>query len=51
MTADYLKDILFDLINESDALNVKDVRWDGAAQALRIKAEDGGEFFVRVEAI
>lgn len=50
MTADYIRDILFDFINESDDLDVRDVHWDRTAEALRLTAQDGSVFYIRIEA-
>ena len=49
MTADYLRDILFDFINESDELDVQDVQWDSVTQVLRLTTEDGSKFTLRIE--
>ena len=53
MDIKYFKDTLFDIINESDALDVdlEDIQNDEANNALVILMKDGSKFSVRVEAI
>ena len=51
MTADYLRDILFDFINESDELDVQDVQWDSAAGVLRLTTGDGSKFTLQIESV
>lgn len=51
MTADYLRDILFDFINESSELDVQDVQWDSVAGVLRLTAWDGSKFTLRIESV
>ena len=50
MTEEYLRDILFDFINENNELDVQDVQWDGEEKALRLTAWDGSTFLLRIEA-
>ena len=51
MTADYLRDILFDFINESDELDVQDVQWDSVDQVLRLTTADGSKFTLQIESV
>ena len=44
MQLTYFMDHLFDLINESDTLNVADIKWDGKSQRLQVFMPDGNIF-------
>lgn len=41
MSLDYFKDILFDLINESDALNIAEIRTFDKEDRFEIVSSDG----------
>lgn len=41
MSLDYFKDILFDLINESDALNIAEIRTFDKVDRFEIVSSDG----------
>lgn len=45
----YLKDTLFDLINESDELNVVDIESNDAEDRFVLHFPDGSSFIVMVE--
>ncbi len=49
MTIDYLKDLLFDAVNEYPALALRDLRWNRERQALELTLEDGSRFLLSVE--
>lgn len=49
MTLDYLKDLLFDALNEDDALNLRELRWNRASQVFELVTEDGSRFILRPE--
>jgi hypothetical protein len=49
MTIDYLKDLLFDLLNEDDALNLRDLRWYSAEHTFTLVTQDGNRFLLRLE--
>lgn len=49
MNIEYLRDILFDLINESDELDVQDIHWDSREEALRLSAQDGSKFLIKIK--
>ena len=49
MTIDYLKDLLFDLLNEDDALNLRNLRWDSADHTFTLVTQDGNRFLLRLE--
>ena len=44
----YFKDILFDLINESDELDVTDIQSDDSANSFVVTVKDGTPFLLRV---
>lgn len=46
MDITYFTDILFDLINESDALNITDIESDDENHFLRVFMPDGNVFCV-----
>lgn len=49
MTLDYLKDLLFDCLNEDDTLNLQDLHWDSATQSFTLVTEDGDTFLLKCE--
>ena len=51
MNIDYFKDILFDLMNESDALDVADIQSDDLANMFLVVMKDGTAFSVHVTKI
>ena len=51
MDLDYFKDILFDLINESDALDVDDIQSDDRANKFLVLMKDGMAFSIHVTKI
>jgi len=51
MSLDYFKDVLFDLINESDALDVDDIQSDDRANTFLVSMKDGSTYSVLVTAI
>lgn len=51
MSLDYFKDVLFDLINESDALDVDDIQSDDRANTFLVLMKDGSAYSVLVTAI
>lgn len=44
MKLSYVKDILFDLLNESDELDLADIEMDDAKDAFLITGKDGSRF-------
>ena len=48
MDINYFKDILFDLINESDALDVADIQSDDRANTFAVSMKDGSTFSVQI---
>ena len=50
MEVNYFKDILFDLLNESDELDVTDIQSDDKANTFLISMKDGTSFLVQVSA-
>lgn len=48
MELNFFKDILFDLINESDALNVSDIACNDAENLLFVSFDDGSLFQIKV---
>lgn len=50
MRLDYFKDVLFDLINESDALDIEDIQSDDRANTFLVSMKDGSCFSVLVTA-
>ena len=46
MELNYLKDHLFDLLNESDCLNVTDMEANDALNTFRITVPDGSVFVI-----
>ena len=48
MDINYVKDILFDLINESDSLDIADIQYDDAQGLYLIAMKDGSVFALRV---
>ena len=51
MDVNYFKDILFDLMNESDALDVADIQSDDRANKFLVLTKDGTAFSVHVTKI
>ena len=45
----YLKDTLFDLINESDDLNVTDIQSDDKDNSFLVTVQDGSRFTIKIE--
>ena len=50
MELNYFKDVLFDLLNESDELDVADIRSDEKANTFLVSMEDGTAFLVQLSA-
>lgn len=50
MELNYFKDILFDLLNESDELDVADIQSDDTANTFLVSMKDGTSFLVQVSA-
>lgn len=48
MDLNFFKDILFDLINESDALDVADIQCDDRANTFTVLMKDGTSFLLHV---
>ena len=48
MDINYVKDVLFDLINESDALDVADIQYDDDKGLFLLVMKDGSVFALRV---
>lgn len=48
MDTNVFKDHLWDLINESDALDVIDIRCDDQANLFEVIVRDGSSFLVRI---
>lgn len=46
MELNLFKDKLFDLLNESDNMNIADIETDDAAGAFQIKTTDGDLFII-----
>lgn len=51
MDINYFKDILFDLINESNALDIDDIQSDDRANKFLVFTKDGTAFSVHVTKI
>lgn len=51
MDLNYFKDVLFDLINESDVLDVIDIQSDDKADSFIVSTKDGSSFGVYVTII
>ena len=49
MKTNYFLDILFDLINESDTLNVREIEADLRSDALHVTVSDGSRFAVQIK--
>ena len=49
MDLNYFKDVLFDLINESDSLDVLDIEADEKANLFVVTVKDGAKFHVQCE--
>ena len=49
MDINYFKDILFDLLNESDAIDANDIQADDKNNSFTVTVQDGSSFTVRVE--
>ena len=49
MELNYFKDILFDLINESDDLDICEIETNDKAGLFRILLSDGSRFLIRCE--
>ena len=49
MKTNYFLDILFDLINESDTLNVREIEADLRSAALHVTVSDGSSFVVQIK--
>lgn len=50
MELNYFKDILFDLLNESDELDVADIQSDDTANTFLVSMKDETSFLVQVSA-
>ena len=44
MDLNYFKDTLFDLLNESDELDLSDIRADDTRDVFTVRTADGSEF-------
>jgi len=44
MELNYFKDLLFDLINESDTLDVQDIQSDDKSNTFTVTVNDGTKF-------
>lgn len=51
MELNYLKDHLFDLLNESDCLNVTDKEANDALNTFRITVPDGSVFVISCQRV
>ena len=49
MDINYFKDILFDLLNESDAIDATDIQTDDKNDTFTVTVQDGASFTVKVE--
>lgn len=49
MTLDYLKDLIFDCLNEDRVLNLQDLHWDSAANTFTLVTEDGDHYLLCLE--
>lgn len=49
MELNYFKDHLFDLLNESELLDIKDIESDDRTDTFRVILKDGTCFLVRCE--
>lgn len=49
METSYFMDILFDLINESDELDVREIEADLQNNVLRVAVSDGSSFDVQIK--
>lgn len=49
MDINFFKDILFDLLNESDAIDAADIQTDDKNNAFTVMVQDGTSFTVKVE--
>lgn len=49
MTLDYLKDLLFDALNESRDLPLTDLSWDNDQHRFLLTTEDGSAFLLTCE--
>ena len=50
MELNYFKDVLFDLLNESDELDVSDIQSNDKANTFIVSMKDGTSFSVQVSA-
>ena len=48
MELNYFKDVLFDLINESDALDVEDIQSDDKENRFVVTVQGGATFSVQI---
>lgn len=46
MDLDYVKDHLFDLLNESDVLNITDIQSEEQENGFRVTVSDGSVFLI-----
>ena len=44
MTLEYLKDLLFDALNEYQSLPLADLRWNKQEETFELTLEDGSHF-------
>ena len=51
MELNYLKDHLFDLLNESDCLNITDIEANDALNTFRITVPDGSVFVISCQRV
>lgn len=49
MDINYFKDILFDLLNESDAIDATDIQTDDKNDTFTVTVQDGSSFTVKVK--
>ena len=49
MDINYFKDILFDVLNESEELNLQDIRADDKNNTFTVVTHDGTSFKLRIE--
>lgn len=49
MDITYFKDLMFDVLNESDALDLQDIRADDKNDRFTVVTWDGTSFIIRIE--
>ena len=49
MTLDYLKDLIFDCLNEDRGLNLKDLYWDSISKTFTLMTQDGDHYLLSLE--